>query len=323
MYDNGDILLFALSAMRKVSWSNFKRYLDEVHRSGAILGRSVIDEPATSARWQALRTLSCLGHIDLHSSTGEILVTVASPALAMLPVRVAARAVLCGARTPGTIANLEQAANTAGVEAIVKSQSGSSSFAPARVELLTSDVVRLQHVAEIAGVRYLEVPPALLLAKVSTSWKEYSQGLAWLENPELNWHREDFDIDQLRFRRPVESSPQRRLSRYRNPTTSIWHYRLWQDGKSAEVDLDWGRYTILALSSRRVLQYDMATRVACVPYGAPLPALLARAFGLCSGHCPTKDLTVQTHGIQRYYFFNDVPPSVFNAVANKLNATDQ
>ena len=168
---------------------------------------------------------------------------------------------------------------------------------------------------------YVDVPSARSLARLVASIQEYRRGRVWSRESELNWRREDFDIHRLQFR-PNDGEPAHiRLSRYQNPITSIWHYRLWQNGESAEVDPDWGRYSILALSSRNVLQYDPSAREVRVPFGAPLPALFARSLGLCSGHCSIQSERVSTRGTQRYYVFDDVPPSLFNAVANKLKAT--
>ena len=56
-----------------------------------------------------------------------------------------------------------------------------------------------------------------------------------------------------------------------------------------------------------------------VPLGAPLPTLLARAFGLCSGHCPTLAEEVHSNPMGRYLGFNHVPTSIFNKVAAKLD----
>ncbi len=51
MYDNGDILLFALSAERQVSWAGFKRCFDEVHRRAVTAGQHQNSENATGHRW--------------------------------------------------------------------------------------------------------------------------------------------------------------------------------------------------------------------------------------------------------------------------------
>ena len=318
MYSSGDILLFALSYKRKVSWPGFKRWFEEVHQREVMEDRPGANEPAASVRWQTLRTLSCLGHIDLHFSQGEIQIVVAPPVLAALPRRGIARAVLCGARSPATIETLRESATVVGVDAVAGFPRDPNPYLPARVELLAKDPAHIHNVAAGMNLLYVDVPSARSLARVAASLQDYRLKLAWSEEAELNWRREDFDTGRLQFRPNVGETAQIRLSRYQNPATSIWHYRLWQNGEWAEVDPDWGRYAILALSSRNVLQYDPSSRRVRVPYGAPLPTLFARSFGLCSGHCSIQLEQVSPHRLQRYYEFQDVPPSVFNSVATKL-----
>ena len=318
MFNSGDILLFALSARRTVPWPLFKRWFEAVYQREVMEGRADAGEAAAGIRWQALRTLSCLGHIDLHFIKGEIHIVVAPPALAALPGRGTARAVLCGARSPGTIDSLKGSANAVDAEITVRASSDSNSYHPTRVELLAKTPAHIQDVAIGMDLLYVDVPPARSLARVVASLQEYRRERVWSKEPELNWRREDFDTYRLQFRPNDGERAHIRLSRYQSPITSIWHYRLWQNEESAEVDPDWGRYSILALSSRNVLQYDPSTREVHVPYGAPLPSLFARSLGLCSGHCSIQSERVSTRGMQRHYVFEDVPPSVYNAVANKL-----
>ena len=277
MYSSGDILLFALSAQRQVHWRSFKKYFDEVQRTSIATGILEPGGNATAHRWQALRTLSCLGHIDIRFSPEGILIAAAPPTLATLPGIRSSRAILCGARSQTTVRKLEQAATKLGVETTVCSQSEASPYAPTRVELHSENASLIHAIAESTALRYLEVPPARLLAQISVSLQEYCQGLEWSEEPELNWRREDFHTGNLQF-------------------------------LAGEV-------------SPRVLQYDRENREALVPYGVPLPTLLARSFGLCGGYGPELKQITRLGGAsssRRYVMYRDVPPSIFNSVANKV-----
>ena len=319
MYDKGDILLFALSAWRQTSWRQFKQCFDEVHRKSATTIDFAPTESATSHRWRALRELSALGHVDLELGPNNIQVHIAPPVLAALPGLGTPRAVLCGARSSNFIEDLRTEAHNAGVETAIESQSTGSPYAPARVELRAEDAACIKSVAVKAGTQYVATPPARLLAQVSISLPEYRRSLMWSDDREINWRCEDFDTQRLQFRTPSETRPERRLSRYQHPATTVWHYRLWQGNQSTEVDPDWGRYAILSMTTRRVLRYSPETRRALVPLGAPLPTLLARGFGLCSGRCPTLAEVAQSNTTGRYLGFDDVPPSIFNKVAAKLD----
>lgn len=319
MYDNGDILLFALSTWRQTSWRKFKQCFDELQRNSAGTVGYGPSETAAVQRWRAVRELSALGHIDLEVEPDSIRLHVAPPVLAALPRLGFPKAVLCGARSPNFMENLQAEAQSTGVEALIDAQASASPSAPARVVLRAEDGTWIKTVADRIGARYVDTTPAHQLAQVSVSLSEYLQRVKWSNEPELNWCCEDFDTGQFQFRAPREIRPDQRLSRYRDPRTTIWHYRLWQNNQSAEVDQDWGRYTILATINQRVIQYSPDTGDVFVPLGAPLPTLLARAFGLCSGHCPAVADEVQTNPLGRYLRFIGVPPSVFNKVAAKLD----
>lgn len=319
MYNNGDILLFALSAWRQTSWRQFKQCFDELQRKSAGTAGYDPSETATGHRWRAIRELSSLGHIDLELEPGSIQVHIAPPVLAALPGLGSPKAVLCGARSPNFMEDLSAEAQGAGVETLIDTQSSASPFAPTRVELRAEDATWIKAVADKIGAQYVETTPARLLAQVSISLYDYLQQVMWSNDREFNWFCEDFDTERLQFRAPGEIRPDQRLSRYRNPRTTMWHYRLWQGEQSAEVDQDWGRYAILATITQRVLHYSPETRNAFVPLGAPLPTLLARAFGLCSGHCPAVAEEVQSNPLGRHLRFIGVPPSVFNKVAAKLD----
>ena len=318
MYDVGDILLFALSARRQTRWRTFKQYFDEVYRRSTSVRQGGSDNNVARNRNLVLRALSCLGHIDWHSDTGEAVEVVAPPTIASLPTLLSCRAVLCGARSPSTVEALRRVAEGSRVRVIVNSQTGISPYAPAQVEMHGESTSAIQGLSHSIGFRYVEIPPARLLAHGSVSLAEYTRDLVWSNDRELNWPRQDFEEDSLSFRGRTESTRRRRLSRYQNPVTSAWHYRLWRDGESAEIDLDWGRYAIASELSLNYLQYIRERRSVLVPLGAPLPPLLARAFGLCSGRWPALVEIPDAGSFKLCYEFSDVPPSVFNTVAQKL-----
>ena len=318
MYDNGDILLYALSAWRQASWRKFKQCFDEIQRKSVDSSSYDATKNAYSHRWRALRDLSTLGHIDMGFEGKGIHVVAAPPALAALPSFGNPRAVLCGARSPNFIEELRTASASVNVDLTIDSQSAASPYAPSRVEIQSDNAVRIKFVADRVRIRYLDTPPARLVAHASISLSDYCLGLAWSSEPEIDWYREDFDANRLQFQPPSKMPLLQRLSRYQDPSSLVPHCRLWQGCQSTEIALDWGRYAILALTSQRVLRY-LPDGIVLIPYELPLPTLLARAFGLCSGHCPilTKGTKWNLEG--RYQVFSSVPPSIFNKVAGKVN----
>lgn len=320
MYDNGDILLYALSAWRDTPWARFKKSFDEVHRRHARAAQHEERQSATVHRWRAIRTLVSLGHVDVRVQDGAINLVVAPPVLAATPGFGARTAILCGARSPGIVASLRKAASWAGALTTTVPQSRVNPYAPCRIEVQASSGDVLQAVAERAEVYYPCHPPARSIAAISASLREYLNRLLWSAGEELNWKREDFDIDRLRFGPPIAATLDIRLSRYQDPVTSLWRYRLWHGDKSAEVAPDWGRYAALEAYSRQVIEYDAKEKTIHVPLGAPLPPLLTRALGLCSGYAPgvTTRSSETSRGLPwRSETFKNVPASVFKVIARK------
>jgi len=320
MYECGDILLYSLSAWRKTPWATFKKCFDEVHRRHVVTSIREEQDTAVYFRWRVLRLLSSLGHVDVRFETQGINVFVAPPALAALPGFGLRRAVLCGARSPSTVGDLRKAAAVEGADATTHSQTSLSPYAPVRAEVKADGNERIRATAERLGIPYLEQPPARSMAQVSVSLDEYCRNLSWSEDEDLNWQREDFDVHGLKFQAASETPPGTRLSRYQDPSTTIWRYRLWRDGQFAELVPDWSRYAILSACSIQILQYDSVKRDVLVPLATPLPALLARALGLCSGYSPRVGQCSRETGPDLripYEVFRDVPPSIFRMVANK------
>ena len=326
MYDGGDILLYSLSAWRETPWTTFKKCFDEIHRRHVVASIREEQETAVYYRWRALRLLSSLGHVDVRFEAQDITIFVAPPALAALPGFGIRRAVLCGARSPGTSGDLRRAAALEGAVTTTHSQTLLSPYAPTRVEVNADSDERIRATAERMGIPYLAQPPARTMAQIAASLEEYCRTLSWSTDEDLNWHREDFNVRSLRFQPAGATPPNARLSRYQDPATTIWRYRLWRGGQFGELDPDWGRYAILSACSKRILQYDQAKRDVLVPLGTPLPTLLARALGLCSGYAPN---TGQRSGGRgqgvpfRYEIFRDVPPSIFRMVADKAGQQHQ
>ena len=322
MCDGGDVLLYSLSAWRETPWATFKKCFDEIHRRHVVASIREEREAAAFRRWGALRLLSALGHVDVTFQQQGIAIAVAPPALAVLPGFGMRRAILCGARSPSTVDDLKRAAAREGVVMTTDSQQALSPYAPTRAEIKAENGERLRTVAGTIGVSLLDQPAARALAQFSVSLEDYCRNLCWSPEPEFNWHCEDFTIGTLQFQPRSEPPPLTRLSRYQDPVTTIWRYRLWREGQSAAIEPDWGRYAILSAHSKAVLQFDADNRDVLVPLGTPLPALLARALGLCSGYASHRRRHARQGRpdlpILGYEAFRDVPPSIFRLVADKV-----
>jgi hypothetical protein len=319
MRDPGDILLFALSAWRNVSWASWKRAFDAVQREAG--ATPLADAPLERSRYLALTTLDQLGHVDADFSDAAR-IFVAPPVLALLPLPGYPRAVACGSRSPQTAAALRAACQELGASTTTTSLSAIVPYAPARIEVQAESPEILKRLADSAGVHISDVPPAWALSAFSGAVDDYLAALSWTSEREINWPRSDFDPVRLSFGHPLEGVAETRLSSYRDPTTARRVFRLWRGARSAECEPDWGRYAVLRWRGRSVLAYDDEAFVAAAPWGAPLPPLFARALSLCAGKppLPVEPGAAEDCGLPRRGFnlYVGVPPDVLGAVAAKV-----
>lgn len=310
MYDEGDLLLYTLSAWGRTSWRAFKSVFDGLF-SGRAPDRATPSEiPFVRAR--TVRSLSALGHFDTSGYGSQRTIAIGPTVLASLPVPGLPRAVLCGSRSPGTLTELRDAARDVGAHVDLKAQPSREFRDPARVVIEAETTESLKRLAEHLGVAYEATPVAWSLAKLAGSIQDYLQALSWKMEPELNWRREDFSATRVSFGAPQPSNGIR-LSRYQDPVRLTWKYKLWRGEESAEVEADWGRYASLASEGKRVLSYDKSAGIVRVPLGAPLPLVIARSLVLCSGYSSRFETRVSEE------VFTGVPVDVFSTLGTKLN----
>lgn len=315
----GDQLLFVLSAKSVVRWSGFKEIVDYLY---SVRGRGELSEgvSATYFRYQALRTVNALGHCDFDFSGTNDKIFIAPTTFSRLPLAGPPEAVLAGARSQGIIDRLRDVAGQFDTVYIdVDEQNDEVGFAPLRITALADTIEELRAVCTQSGATLTETPASWQLVHLSGTLTEYLETLRWESAPELGWPRRDFNLDTLRFQSADEKPPMKRLSSYTDPVRGTRVHFLWDNGRRAKVDRDWGRYAFLALTAADILFYDRRRYIMAVPIGAPLPRLPTRALVLCSGYAP-EVASCDTLGVHQreprgYNLFPAVPPQVAEAVA--------
>lgn len=322
MFEIGDALLFTLSAWRQCTWQSFRRAFDDLHLRWLSECNSVTEEPGANVRLNAARLLDTLGHCDLLFGAESAAVFTAPSVLAELPMAGLRRSVLCGSRSPESLAMLQHAASRArgSVHVQLVSQVSVSVFAPARIEVhATSDAV-MRQIADDVGIIYEAVPPAWSLASLSGSLEGFLGSLNWSKRPDLTWERTDFDPKLFRFEGRRDPGSALILSRYQDPVSRQWVFWMWRGDESAELgDPSWGRYAVLAASGQLALKHDGASGQLAVPASLPLPRLLSRAATLCSGYAPsTAILPGHADGSRRYLVYKSVPLDVYRTCAGKI-----
>src|SRR5581483_6217070 len=253
----GDLLLYAFTNWKSVTWATFKTAVDEISAAYWMQRSSEAQEPASVLRNRILRTLEYLGHCDSDFDRDAGRVFVAPPALVLLPAAGFPRAVVSGARSPDMLAGLRSAIGQAKTRIRIEVRQPADPFLPSRIELEATEYEMFCDLASKFGMAFDEVSAAWSIAQFSGDLKTYLAGLAWSSEPELGWARLDFDPVRETFARPEAGcQPSLRLSSYQDPMRTIRRHYLWQASENAAVDLDWGRYAVFAASGSRVISYD-------------------------------------------------------------------
>lgn len=306
----GDTLLFAVSAKTELSWPAFAELLDAVFVPDARVGTDV-----KHVRSAVAALGDSLAHWDIVPHEGTARVCVAPPALATLPRPGLPTAVLCGSRSPDTLPAL--AAACAGGRATVRStpQRQSHPYAPTLIEVTTESHERIGEVANALRIHSTPVPAAWALAQACGFLGGYLESLSWGTGPDLNWLRRDFDPIAQRFTSErQDGGTGLRLSAYQHPGGWAREDRLWRGDEYAAVDRNWGRFAVLAGRDVVVCNYDHGAGKFSVPRQLPLPRIVARALGLCSGRPPAVSLG---EGLGRTEYAQ-VPQGIAGALVAKL-----
>lgn len=308
----GDALLYAASTARDMPWERFKRMVD-----ATCAPKSPLAAEMKYVRVEAAYVGDSLGHWEVLHAGAARRIVVAPPALARLPWPGLPRAVMCGSRSPDTIAEIHEMCDSVDGLSLTMSAQLQHPYAPARLELTGESEGHLVAAGQELSVRYDPAPAAWSIAQASGSIESYLHALAWEERENLNWDRREFDPEQLRFTSSddLTSRPRLRLVAYAHPSGWDWRDWLWCDGASADADRSWGRYCVLASVGRSVLHYDHREGITTVPRQIPLPKLLSRALTLSSGKAPSLILDSGI-GLRAY---RSVPRPVFEVVASKLH----
>jgi hypothetical protein len=309
----GNLLLYAVSGKREVSWPVFKRIFDTLARR-----ELVTYENAAFARSMVLRAFDSLGHWEVLNERDGLRIAIAPSCLSRLPSRTSL-AVLCGSRSAETIDLVRIAAAKCNVTLEITSHPGQlSAFLPDRVVLRAPADFHLEECARRLGITLAVPPPAYALVSVSTTLRQIAASLEWKQVPELNWSCADFDPEHNCFLRVKEARVSFRLTRYLDPQKNVFRYYMWDSEKCAEIDVDWGRYLALHKSGFNVLYFDATKHLFALPKSLPLPRLLARGVALCCGSSACPLTSSSEGGLTNFAVYELVPHSVAELTATKL-----
>jgi hypothetical protein len=323
MSDSGEHLLYVLSARHELAWSTFKHVFDVLYQARG-LDQTEIDQ-ARARRTGTIRSLQSLGHCDFVFGEGGSRALVAPAVLSRLPTGGLPKAILCGARSPQTLSQLQTACADHECVVDLREQATSAGLLPRRICIEAKSASDLEALASALGITLENSPPSWSLANLARPLGEMLDRLKWQQGNELTWARKDFDTQFLQFRLPNSSAIGVQFSRYLNPTNGIYLHWLWRDDTHAEIDCDWGRYAALQECGKNVLFYDERAMDFAAPRGAPLPKLLSRSLCLCSGYGPRRMSDAQSPwrrvALDGYDIYSDVPLKIAELVAEAVGQT--
>lgn len=295
-----DRLLWALTGWRNASPDQFAQACD-------CLLPPAEDGKARFQRARVRSALYALGHTAGSGGVGPVCVL--PPRLAELPSAGMPRAVLAGARGPGTPAALAEACAAAG--ATLASHAQPDPLAPTRLLVEAADRDQLRETAGRLGITHQPYPAAYAALSAAPALAGQLRPLPWPRRAEPSWPRRDFDMASRSFRPPGAADPGSwRLSAYTNPRDQQLLHLLWDGDTASEVDRSWGRLAALAAAGLAALDYDPDARTATAAATAPLPGVLERPLALCSG-------VLAAVGPDRRQQYFVVPPALAAAVIER------
>ena len=156
----GDALLYAASAVRDMTWETFKRIVDATCVPDAQLATEM-----RYVRAEAVDVGGVLGHWEVVRTGAARRIVVAPPVLARLPWPGLPRAVLCGSRSPDTVAEIREVCDSIGGLSLSMSAQLHHPYAPMRAELSGESEEQMIAVGRELSVRYDPTPAAWSIAR--------------------------------------------------------------------------------------------------------------------------------------------------------------
>lgn len=305
-------LLLWLSARREGSWQQFRAAVEELHFTDS---DSDLNNVATTGDdkvrlHQRLRlNLELLADVEFFARDCEEGWRVAPPTLAVNPVSIGFRAVLCGARSPALCERVLRAAQKfdCKCEALV------FDGVPDVIRMVAADIAAIKKVADDTGVYF---QPNASLSILSHTWpcdppssrreqSVFPDGAAWRIR----------QFDTLKFGWQMTDREQAKTALtglFEFQLFDRWLYFLRDAGRTFKMPRGVALYALLRYH-QGLLGYDAQACTLSLPGSCRPPRLLERALVLCSGFPPAfEPVTVRLT-------YADVPPDIARFAAELLH----
>ncbi len=305
-------LLIWMSARGEGSWQQFRSAVEQFHGdSPESLDNGDAGDDVTVGDLPVYQTvrlaLERLAHVEFSSAGSARRWRIVPPALALSGQGAQWIGVLCGARPPALMEELDRLPG-----ALVRDVQVIPGL-PDRVRLLASTQEVLYQASELLGLLAQRDAPSALLAAIPP-----------VDDPRSRHPSKAPLVPGWTIHRFVPATLKWEIARYQDvpeAKTGLFrfvmryqrfHYLQWR-GETFWVPVQVGKYAILRRKRiRGIVWYDQARAVLAVPLTCRPPLLIERALVLCSGFLPRFD---RTTGRLEY---SEVPPGVAQLAAELL-----
>jgi hypothetical protein len=301
-------LLLWLSARKQGSWPQFRAAIEELDLTTP---PGAAGEDTALALHQQIRfNLERLAHVEFNTRECENGWRVVPPILALSENSGKSIGVLCGARTPKLLHELNRVASVLKCERIPQPN------CPDVHRILSTKSETLIECAETAGVRcQVDAPTALLshLPKIDSLGMWHREALP---STGRDWEVREFVVKgrsmrwtpiTLREAHRVGAEGLFRFSRFQTP-----QYFIRQGRDTIRIPGAIGKYYVL--SRKRVLSYDRRRKHLSLPAICRPPLLVERSLILCSGLAPS----ISTIYGRLKLTYQDVPEEIAGLAAEVL-----
>lgn len=318
-----DLLLIALTAKRSISWRTYKDMLDNAI---AVLDPGLLEqhwtENAKTLRYQILRSLYDLGHIDYAFNRGKGKIWVTKACACIIPTAGEVQALLIGARSSNTYPSLLSVSKRLSRITLNIESPSSLPLLPSRITVSASSIELLKDYCQAAHLQINSDHASWALANMAGTTSDYLETLSWHTLEATTDQAEVYSAELFRFSKSnsQNESCMYTLSKHLDSRRNREYFLMWHSGQCAEVDLDWGR--IIALNARKVnfLKYDKRRFRLSHPIGMQLPKPYSRALVLCSGILPSRvEIKVERDESELSIVYHLVPPQLAELISSKLD----
>ncbi|TDO29252.1 hypothetical protein [Sediminibacterium goheungense] len=336
----GNLILQILTMKRNLKFQEFSDIIDSIENIENFWGLSKFQQSPKYIKQTAISFYDYLGYLDYDYFLDKI--TINKPQFVIIPSKYSLKAILIGGHSKSFIENLQEICNIheVNLEIIPQNKQLEIYYLPDLIRLTPANCnnctyawKKLQRIAGDLNIefRITEKPipqPQIIqfgLQDFSETIEGYKKNILankFIEKPNYEWARKVFDINQLKFVKDT-TEIDKNLSLQEYYVRYQYTHILWLDGKSYEVDRNWGKFLILSEKNKNIIYYNINTEELAIPKYIQLPRLIAESIMLLSGEAPYyKNINIDGSNLI-YQFYQNVPKIFAENLFKKFNQNIQ